>query len=382
MEHLHNLIAVDAWLKESLVVLFLKVGKFFAHHTEVFEKTLLAHLVLARYVGLTERHQIVDVVTGVTHQTAHGTVGHHLVGYHDGAHVQIDQTLHVLHLGIERQHETAEHRRHHFCTYYIMIMERPSRDGVPPLGTCLANIVHQRGPTQPQVVGTPAHIVEHFESMVEIVLVTTVVAHLHYVERCQFGQDKIEQSAALQINKAATGRRRHHNLVEFVLDALSADNLYTVGIAFEGRKSLVLNVEVELCGKTYAAQHAQRVVGKGDIGVERRADDAVLEIVDAVERVNQLTETVAVETHGHGIDGEVAAVLIVFKRAVLYHRLARVVAVALAARPDKLHLDVTELHLCRAEIAKHRQPRLTSEHLLQFGGHADAAANHNHIYIV
>jgi hypothetical protein len=62
----------------------------------------------------------------------------------------------------------------------------------------------------------------------------------------------------------------------------------------------------------------KRIVGEGDVGVERRADDTILQVVDAVERVNELSEAVFVETHGEGIDCEVATVLVVFQRTVLY----------------------------------------------------------------
>ena len=78
-----------------------------------------------------------------------------------------------------------------------------------------------------------------------------------------------------------------------------------------------------------------------------------VEVVYAAEGVYQLAEVGAVELYGHGVDGEVAAVLVVLERAVLHDRLARVVAVALAACPDKLYLHVAVLHLCRAEVAEY-----------------------------
>ncbi len=219
--------------------------------------------------------------------------------------------------------------------------------------------------------------------MVEVVLVSLAVSCLHYVERSQFGEDEIEQSAPLQVHKTTARRARHHYLVEFVLDAFAAHNLYPVGVAHQCVERFVLYHEVQLRGKPYAAHHSQRVVREGYVWVERRSYYAVLKVVCTVEGIHEFAEPVFVQTHGHGVDGEVAAVLVVLQSSVLYHRFARVVTVALLACAHELHLHAArQFHLRRAEVAEHSEPSLASESLLQFVGHAYSAANHHHVDVV
>ena len=121
-----------------------------------------------------------------------------------------------------------------------------------------------------------------------------------------------------------------------------------------------------MSGESHATHHAQRVVAERNIGIERRGHDAIFQIVEPSERIDELSQVAGVETDGKGVDGEIAAALIVVERAVFYNRLARIVGIALFACPHKfdflflpLHLAVIRLHLvpplhlCRAEIAEH-----------------------------
>ena len=254
-------------------------------------------------------------------------------------------------------------------------MERPALRGVPALALGLAYVVHQRGPPEPQAGPAPAHVVEHLERVVEVVLVGLVAAPLHHVERGQLGHHHLQQPGAVQVYEAPAGRRGHDYLVELVLYALAAHYAQPVGVAGQGVEGLVLYHEVELGGEAHTAHHAQRVVGEGHVGVQRRAYDAVLQVLDAVERVYELAVSVLVQAHGHGVDGEVAAVLVVLEGAVLHHGLARVVAVALAPRAHELHFERAPLHLGRAEVAEHGEAGLLAEPLLELRGEADAAAH-------
>ena len=67
--------------------------------------------------------------------------------------------------------------------------------------------------------------------------------------------------------------------MEFAHDALATDDADALGIAREGVEGFVVDEEIELCRKTHAAQHAQWVVGESDVGVERCADEAILQII-------------------------------------------------------------------------------------------------------
>ena len=99
-------------------------------------------------------------------------------------------------------------------------------------------------------------------------------------------------------------------------------------------------------GKTDGAHHAERVVGKGDVGVEGGADDALLHILYAAERVQQFAVPLFVETDSQRIDSEIAAVLVFLQGAVLYNGIAGIVAVTLAAGTYKLQFEVVFFDLC------------------------------------
>ena len=159
-----------------------------------------------------------------------------------------------------------------------MVVECPGR-ALKPSAFGLADVMKQGSPAQPQVVATAAHIVEHLKSVIEIILVGNTILCLNNVECCKFGHDELEKSAAMEINKTATWSGRHENLIEFVLDALTTDDIDTLGIAREGIEGLVLDHEIELGCEAHATQHAQGVVGEGDVGVERSGNDTILEVV-------------------------------------------------------------------------------------------------------
>ena len=137
--------------------------------------------------------------------------------------------------------------------------------------------------------------------------------------------------------------RREHDLIEFDGDALTTDNLDTVGHALKAHKCFFLNLEIQLGGEADAAHHAQGVVGECHLRVKGRSNDAVLEVGNAVEGVNKLTETAAIQTDSHRINGKVASILVVLQRAILNNGLTRVVAVAFLASPDELDLNFRAL---------------------------------------
>ena len=222
--------------------------------------------------------------------------------------------------------------------------------------------------------------------MVKIILMCTAVFLLDDIEGRKFGQDDVQKSTALQIFEADAGMRGEDDLVEFVLDALAAHNLDTVGHPFQCLIGLLFNLEIQLRGETYAAHHAQRVVRKSDLRVKGCGDDTVFEICQSVEGIDEFTEAVFVQTDGHRIDGEVATVLVIFQSTVLHDGLTRVMTVALLAGTDELHLVfhtfLTKLHLRCTEIPEDREVGLASEHLFQFFCHRDATADNHHVDIV
>ena len=262
-----------------------------------------------------------------------------------------------------------------------MVMESPARQWFPPLGLGLAYVVEQGSPAKPQR-RIFTDVVQHFQRVVEVVLVRPSVTLFHNVEVSQFGKDELQQSAALQVYEAAAGRISHDDFVQLHLDTLSADDFYAIGHVLQGLEGTFLYLKFQLGGKAYAAHHAQGVVAEGHLRVERRGDDAVLQVGKTVEGVYQLAETVGIETDGHGVDGKVAAVLVILQRTVLNDGLARITTIALTTGTDELHFFIPNLHLRRPEVLEHGEVCLSAQLLFQFAGHGDATAHDHHVDIV
>ena len=108
----------------------------------------------------------------------------------------------------------------------------------------------------------------------------------------------------------------------------------------DGVEGGVLDIEAQLRCKSDGAHHAQRVVAEGDVGVERCAYDAVVQVLDAAKGVNQIAIGVVVQRYCHGVDGEVAAILVVLQGAVFHNGFPAVKPVALPSGPHKLYLPV------------------------------------------
>ena len=189
--------------------------------------------------------------------------------------------------------------------------------------------------------------------MIEVILVGTTIAGFNYIERHQLGDNQLKQPTTVKIYEAFAWRLGQHYLVKFVVNTLSTDDFYTLGITLQGFKRLVFYKEIQLCCKANTTHHAQRIIGKCYIWVERCTDNTVFHVVNAIERINKLAETLLVQAYCQSIDGEVTAVLIVFKCTVFNMRFARIVAVTFLSCPHEFNLHATIFHLCCAEITEH-----------------------------
>ena len=201
--------------------------------------------------------------------------------------------------------------------------------------------------------------------MIEIVLVSPAIACLDNIKSRKLGNNQLKEPGTLHIDKPLAGMFGHHYLVELVNDALTTDNLYSASIAHKGVKSLIVNEEVQLCGEAYATHHAQWIVRECYVGVKWRADNAVPQVINTAEGVYELAKAGLVKAYRHSVDGKIAAVLVIFQGAILNHRLAAVVAIALLTGSDELHLMVLVLYLSSTEIAENRQMSFPSKHLLK-----------------
>ena len=175
---------------------------------------------------------------------------------------------------------------------------------------------------------------------------------------------------------------RHDNLVEFHLDTFATDNLDTVGHAFQSLEGLILNLEVQLGGKTDATHHTQWVITECDTRLQRSGDDTILQVGQAIEGVYQFTEAALIQANSHRIDRKIATVLVILQRTILHNGFSRVMAIALLSGSHKLHFCIVEFYLSSSEILEYREMGLASQHTFQFLSHGDTATHHNHIDII
>src|SRR5690606_38680288 len=68
----------------------------------------------------------------------------------------------------------------------------------------------------------------------------------------------------------------------------------------------------------------------------RRSSD----LTDTVERIHQGAIVAGIQRYGHGVDGEVTPLLIVFQSTIFHHWLSRIRAIGFLSRADKLEIHV------------------------------------------
>jgi len=105
-----------------------------------------------------------------------------------------------------------------------------------------------------------------------------------------------------------------------------------------------------LAGKAKSAQNAQRVVAKRFTWLKRGAQHFGLKVFAAAKRIQQLAPGGAVHAHGHRVNAEVAAALVVLKGSGLNRRLARLASVAFCSGLHKFNLPSVPRELGRAKI--------------------------------
>ena len=98
-----------------------------------------------------------------------------------------------------------------------------------------------------------------------------------------------------------------------------------------------------------------------------------------------------VQTNSHGIDGEVAPILIVLQCAILNDGFPRIVAITLTSCTNKLHLKRpclpcplgrSNFYLGCAKISEHAKVRLTTKATLQFLCHSNTTAYHDDVNVI
>ena len=137
----------------------------------------------------------------------------------------------------------------------------------------------------------------------------------------------------------------------------------------------------ELCGKSHAAHHAQRVVRKGDVGIKGGADDAVFYIVKSIEGINEFAKSICIQANRYGVDGEITAVLVVLQCAVFYNGLSAVTIITFTACANKFNFLTFPLHLGGAKISEYAEVAFIIEFFGKGLSHCDAATNNDNINV-
>ena len=287
------------------------------------------------------------------------------------------ELLHELHVLVERQFQLAENRRDHLRAEHLVAVEGPAHTGIVGLRERLGDVVQHGGPAQPQIAAAARHVVHDLERMDEIVLMGVAAPLLHPLEVVHLGKNPLQQPGEFQQLEAHRRDGRKDDLVEFGDDAFARDDADAFGIAADRLEGLFLDGEAQLRGEPDGAHHAQRVVGKGDVGIAWRADDALFEVRHPVERIDQLAERGPVQRPRHGVDREVAPPLVVRQRAGFDLGFARIAGVGLPARAHELDFDIPGADHRRAESLEDRDLRLqfARERL----GQRNAAAHNHHV---
>ena len=213
-----------------------------------------------------------------------------------------------------------------------MTVEGPAKRRVVPLAHGFAYVVQQSGPAQGYAVAHRSNIVQHRQRVSEIVFVTAAFNSLNSLKCREFRKDVRKQLSLVHKGESygRPGRREH--LVELFSYAFYGQDGQAVCHTANRFHRLGNDAESELgraefCGKTNGAQHTQRVVRIRGIRVQRSADDTVGKVLHTAERIYQSAEILFAEAQGHGVDCEVAPLLIVLQRAVLYYWFAGLAAV-------------------------------------------------------
>ena len=226
----------------------------------------------------------------------------------------------------------------HVAAFHFVAVEGPSETLVVAFGGGFADVVEDGGPAKPEVVALSGDVVENLEGVEEVVFVAVVADGFDAFEVAEFGEEEGKETCFLQEFETQGGVGGEDDFVEFGGDALGRDDAESAGVALDGVEGFGEDVELELGGETDGAHHTEGVVAEGDVGVEGGAYEALVEVADAAEGVEELPEGVVVERYGHGVDGEVAPVLVVLEGAVLHNGFAAFTAVAFASSADKFDL--------------------------------------------
>ena len=211
---------------------------------------------------------------------------------------------------------------------------------------------------------------------------THSVFGLSAFQRQQFRENELQQAGFFQQNKPNRRFGRKDDFVQFVGNTLFGNDFDPIFVAGNGIECSLFEKKPELRCKPDSPHHTKRVVRKCNVGIERSAYNEVFQIFQPVERVNKLTEPILIQAKRQCIDGEVAAVLVVFKCSVFHHRIARIVRVGLLAGAYKLHFPLAGFQLSSTVSLENRKLRFFTQLFSYSLGQFYSTANYHDVDIL
>ena len=141
-----------------------------------------------------------------------------------------DHLLDVFHALIHRQAKPSEKFRNHPRSQLLVAVKAPAKSGCEPFGVGLSDVVQKRRPSKPPGLFARClrcqrgQVVEYLEGVVEVVLVFLSVDRFDTLEKSEFGEDQVEDPAVVKNPESYGRHRRTHDLLQFIDDALRADD--------------------------------------------------------------------------------------------------------------------------------------------------------------
>jgi len=190
--------------------------------------------------------------------------------------------------------------------------------------------------------------------------VGVVAALLDALAGRELGQDAGQQASRVEQLEGLPGTFADEHLAELVGDPLDGDDRRPepAGQRTHGGRQRLVELETQLGGEAHRAEHPERVVAEGRDRVERRPQEARLEVG---QPGSESVLHPAAEIHQQRVDGEVAAAEVLVDAGRLHIGLARVVAVALRPRRGELDRTVAPHHLGSAEALEDDRRRAPGE---------------------
>jgi hypothetical protein len=153
-------------------------------------------------------------------------------------------------------------------------------------GGRLAYIVEQGAPGEGDGAAGLELVEEHEGVGEDVALGVVLRGLLDALHAGDCGEDLGEEAGGVEELEGAAGMTFGEHAGELVADALAADGGGFWGESLDGRGGGGVDIELEAGSEADAAQHAEVVFFKAEFGAADGADDASIEIGDAVDVVD------------------------------------------------------------------------------------------------